>query len=359
MRAGFLLLVAASAAAAPLRADLRMVSGRVRDITRPLFVLDSAARPQTFSVASESGATRHFRVLPQPDCQAVVGESVNDDGATAVLVQRDGAQHVLVREPGKPLLHAHRIADGTHAVRRVSQAVFPDESEPEGTYSLRRNYDCPATESHSVVRVGVFHTKEAAEEAGGSAFVMMDVRAALAEANALVLPQSGLNISLELCANGRIDIDEGTRPGNTLDNFVRHGGVDVIRTAAKCDAVVLYASTAALGWRSCGIGQLPGTHSVVAGPCFKDNLSFLHELGHNLNACHLGCGNGRSAYANTAQNFRTIMAYASTCNNCPRIPRFSNSLPAFSWNGHAIGDAEHDNTRVMNAWRGILEGRVC
>src|SRR4029078_11721471 len=103
----------------------------------------------------------------------------------------------------------------------------------------------------------------------------------------------------------------------------------------------------------CGIAWLPGSgvmpmpsdstrdlgYSVVARDCVT-NLSFHHELGHNMGLNHdryvykrqTGTTPGSQfynfGYINKAENLSTVMAYRDGCpdqNNCTRINWFSSA----------------------------------
>ncbi len=69
--------------------------------------------------------------------------------------------------------------------------------------------------------------------------------------------------------------------------------------------------------------------NIVAGPCVIDNLSFPHELGHNLGAVHDRNNTESSGFFPYSYgyqkngHFRTVMAYFNGC-SCPRVAHFSN-----------------------------------
>ena len=195
-----------------------------------------------------------------------------------------------------------------------------------------------------------------------------EVAIAIAEANAIVFPFSGISIELELCVNELLPARsvERTIPSATLTEFSRSSAVETVRQNNKCDTMVLFSSLAALGNRACGIGYLPGEHAVVAADCFVDNYSFLHELGHNLGACHgppsRPCGAGANGYGDAVRGFRTILGYRSICGgsgNCTRVPRFSNKKSAFTWQGRVIGDRVSDNAWILNANKEGVASKVC
>lgn len=278
--------------------------------------------------------------------------------STAVLVADPmGLVHALVREPTRV---TRIFPKGRRAYEKsvVDPTLLPDELAPivssAPSVQLRRRSLPSGCTTKPAIRVGVLHTAAASREIGGSAAIELDVRTAILEANAAVLPASGVNFTLELCVNTLLGgFEESNWPSVTLDRFVQSRAAARIKSARSCSIMILYSSIAGLGNSACGIGELPGDTAVVAGACFTPNFSFLHELGHNLACCHgtppgPDCPDGRNAYADTRARFRTILAYRATCRGCPRVGRFSNIDGAFTWRGAKIGDASHNNAKTVN-----------
>lgn len=286
------------------------------------------------------------------DAETIVAEHVESDRLVVLIADASGAVHAMVREPTRV---TRVFPKGKHYIQTVqSTRALPDEMPPLVASAPARQLVRRTTCEHPVIRVGVLHTAAAALEVGSSAGVELDVRTAVIEANAAVLPSSGVSFRLELCTNTLLDgFEEATRPSATLGRFSRSQAVARIKAARGCSVMVLYSSMAGLGNSACGIGELPGSYAAVASTCFTNNFSFLHELGHCCGCCHgtppgPDCSGGRNAYADTGAGFRTILAYRSTCRGCPRVGRFSNSDSAFSWRGTAIGNAGHDNAKALN-----------
>lgn len=101
----------------------------------------------------------------------------------------------------------------------------------------------------------------------------------------------------------------------------------------------------------------PYAYSVISSSCITQ-FSHLHEIGHNLGLDHnpensgdystweYGKGYRRCATAtSTPPTFRTVMSYP--CSSAPRIPYISTANSAVQYQGVAVGDSTHDNTRVL------------
>jgi hypothetical protein len=112
---------------------------------------------------------------------------------------------------------------------------------------------------------------------------------------------------------------------------------------------------------ACGIGYLMGgslgnqnnAFTVTARTCAVGNLSFAHELGHNMGSQH-NPENGSGAtfiygyghYINGS--YRTVMSYVDPCSSgCTRRPYFSNPAVMFSGFPTGVVDAR-DNARSIN-----------
>ena len=336
-------------------------SWRYRSVNnRGLFVVHSDHSNTTYNMHSAEHMDDGYAVVT----------GVNKGADTAVVVAHRGTDTVYTFSRKEGVVQDGFSVAGVNAVALPPTLpdTLPFEEEPLtfDAPSARRNSRCSPERSEDgrvIVRVGILHTRQAASLGkyaanGGSSAIEMEVLAAFAEANA-AYSLSGVNIKLVPCANGLIDDTaiEQTSSSRTLRAFETSTGVSAVREAGACDVMVLFASLAALGNSACGLAYMyPGSHGVVAAPCFKDNLSFVHELGHMFGACHgypaISCGAGANGYGDSINGFRTIEAYRRACRSgtaCPRVPRVSNSDSSYTWKGHPIGGVGYDNAWTLNA----------
>ena len=151
-------------------------------------------------------------------------------------------------------------------------------------------------------------------------------------------------------------VETGTL-GAELSTLRANIDATTLRTTYNADLVALISNST----DNCGIGYLMGGangngnngFTVTSRGCAVGNLSFAHELGHNMGSQH-NPENGSSAtysfgyghYVNGV--FRTVMSYTDPCTSgCTRRPYFSN--PEVTFNGYPTGvDNARDNARSIN-----------
>jgi hypothetical protein len=125
-----------------------------------------------------------------------------------------------------------------------------------------------------------------------------------------------------------------------------------LRDEKKADITVLIVDDAS----GCGLATRVGAdadeaYAVVHHECAAASYSLAHEVGHIIGARH-----DRTLDQNTephphghgyfnGDRWRTIMTYKSGCNNCPRLPVWSN--PDVSYKGEPIGTVQANNARVL------------
>ncbi len=216
-----------------------------------------------------------------------------------------------------------------------------------------------------VIDVLVAHTESAQREAGGKAEMASAIQNMVDLTN-LVFRNSGVKATLRLA--GSVELTPGELRENTQREYLRVLGrdetIEKLREEGKADLVTLLLSRGEGENNSCGVGYLltqrnresgSGAFSVVKLSCAIGNLTFPHELGHNMGLEH-DPANGRApesaltpyAFGHFVDGeFRTVMAYASPClRGCRRVPHFSN--PGVTYNGNTTGiEGERDNALVL------------
>lgn len=175
---------------------------------------------------------------------------------------------------------------------------------------------------------------------------------------------SGVNLALELAYAEETTLSEAGVDMSTLLSRIRSNGdgfgddVHTIRNQVMADFVSLFTSRDMGGY--CGIASLmssvstsfaPSAFSVVGRNCATGNLSFPHELGHNMGSHHDRANAGSTpAYSYSygrqfppeSPLYRTIMSYGGMT----RVPYFSS--PNVSYGGYATGTSTENNALSLN-----------
>lgn len=214
-------------------------------------------------------------------------------------------------------------------------------------------------DSAARIDVMVLYTASTRTAAGGTAAIQATAQAAVDAANT-AYANSQITQRLRLVHTQEVTYNEsGNSYSSHLSWVTADPAVAALRNAYGADLVDLLVQDGA----ACGIGWLMTNvspsfagsgFSVTARSCAVGNLSFAHELGHNMGAHH-DPANARSspAYPYSYGHFidglyRTVMSYDTQCpSGCTRVAYFSN--PDISYLGQPTGIANaRDNHRTLN-----------
>jgi hypothetical protein len=260
--------------------------------------------------------------------------------------------------------------DGTPVVEEIDQSALPRESEadaPVGAESLDAETPHAAGDTASQMDVMVLYTAAARIAAGGTAVMRAQVALAVAAANT-AYGNNDLVQRIRLVYTGEAPIVETADFNADLSTLQSHSTVKWLRDVTRADLVSLlvdHGDSAA----ACGIGFVmrflvatfaANAFNVVERNCASSNLSYPHELGHNMGAHHdafvIGGDIGLAIYSkgwvDLTGKFRTVMAYNDQCAvsgipSCQRIPYFSS--PNKTFNGRTVGNAATaDNSRTLS-----------
>ncbi len=168
---------------------------------------------------------------------------------------------------------------------------------------------------------------------------------------------SQINYQIELVYVGQTNYTESGNMITDLTRFTDTGDgymdeVHTLRNRYSADVCVLL-NNIPLDLNGAGVVGATATNAFCVVNNYYDVLdySFSHEIGHLLGCNHENSANTSFAYGhgyvNPSKTWRTIMAYGTTCNSCPRLLRWSN--PNVLHNGEPMGTvATHNNARVWN-----------
>lgn len=375
---------ATAAAPAPAQsADLFAADGPVvvarGDLTQQVVVADEVLRPgqeSTVRLPLPDAEDPSVRLRPAPalggfDHWTGVVEGSRDSLVT--VVRRGDTTAALVSSP-EGTYTLNTAADGTQTLRQVSEAksdadlvLTPPRSPAASGAPGPGAGPSVAADGTPVVDVLVGYTPAAAAEAGGTAAIEALAALSVSTSND-AFAASGVTVRFALAGTWQSSGASGDASSTTLNQLTSTTDGSYDDLAARRDAVGadLVSLLTTSGGSYCGVAWFPGGaaygYSVVAQGCAVGNLSFPHELGHNLGATHdryvesSSYFPGAYGYVNLPDRWRTIMAYNNQCAaagfNCTRIARFSNpdvfyggaptGIPASQANGA-------DNRAVLNS----------
>jgi peptidyl-Asp metalloendopeptidase len=299
--------------------------------------------------------------------QAWFGRIEGEPLSQVVLVQRGDILAGDVFLPGA-VYQVRPAGSGLHTVSEIDQAAFPPEMEPvpvpAGAGAAPALGDArprAVADDGSMVDALVVYTPAARLAAGGTAAMLAEVDLAVAVTNASY-GNSQVNQRLHLVRALEVSyVESGSMSGSpgdlqylqrTDDPYLNN--VHTLRDTYGADVVVLIVHYSPAPY--CGVAYQLAQNvesifaswafAVVELTCATGNLSFGHELGHNMGANHdwyVNAGLDRFPYSHghysVEGRWRTIMSYNDVCAavgvNCVRIPFWSN--PNLSYGGRPLG----------------------
>ena len=265
------------------------------------------------------------------------------------------------------------------ALLKTSKAPQPARA---GNSSANKNTTAQADDGLTV-DVMVLYTPQALAAAGGVAGMQSRIALATTETNES-FENSLVKQRLRMVHSAAVSFNDSGNISGDLDKLrsTSDGVMDdvhALRDAYGADVVSLWVANAG---NLCGIGYLMSVEAsnfavsafnVVALGCATGNLTFGHELGHNMGLRHdVFVDQGTNTltpegstvvstgvryahgYIDTVNRFRTVMAYTDGCTaasvSCPKIKNFSN--PDVLSNGAVTGVATTaNNARALNDTR--------
>jgi hypothetical protein len=246
----------------------------------------------------------------------------------------------------------------SHYLVRLDQSLFPEcggDVESEAASSLVAAPEGGALDSGDRIDVLVVYTTATKNFLGGDAQAQAHAQAAIDAANTAYI-NSRIRQRVRLVHSEEFAYVE-TTGSNDLSALRNNAGIQTLRNTHNADLVAEISEVSGL----CGIGYLMGGtggnsnngFTVTARSCAVGNLSFAHELGHNMGSQH-NPENGSGAtysygyghYVNGS--YRTVMSYVDQCaSGCARRPYFSN--PSIIYLGQPTGIVNaRDNARSIN-----------
>ncbi len=238
----------------------------------------------------------------------------------------------------------------------LNQNLFPEcagDLKGEPTNPKTENA-IATTDSGDRIDVLVLYTTPVKTSLGGDAQAQAFAQSAIDTTNTTYL-NSKIRQRVRLVNAQETTIAETGALSSELSTVRNNAAVAALRDQYKADLVAMISNSS----DACGIGYLMGSanplngFTVTSRTCAVGNLSFPHEIGHNIGSQH-NPENGSGAtysygyghYVNGV--FRTVMSYVDPCPaGCTRRPYFSN--PEILFSGLPTGiDNARDNARSIN-----------
>lgn len=249
----------------------------------------------------------------------------------------------------------------------LDQSLFADcAGDMNGEPAAKASLMAPeaAIDSGDRIDVLVLYTTPVKNSLGGDAQAQVFAQQAIDSTNT-AYRNSKIRQRVRLINAQETAIAETGSLGTELTALRNDSGAATQRNNFNADLVAMISNSN----DNCGIGYLMGStagnpnngFTVTARTCAVGNLSFAHELGHNMGSAHNpenGSG-GTYSYSfghNVNGSYRTVMAYVNPCaNGCARVAYFSN--PSVIFNGVPTGVANaRDNARSINNTADAIAG---
>ncbi len=245
-----------------------------------------------------------------------------------------------------------------HILVELDQSSFPEcAGDVKGTEvgSTSRVNNLGGADSGDRIDVLIVYTTATKNFLGGDAQAQALAQAAIDSANTAYI-NSKIRQRVRMVHSQEFVYTETTASAD-LSNLRSNATITALRNTHNADLVSEISEVTGV----CGIGYLMGAASgnqnnaftVTVRSCAVGNLSFAHELGHNMGSQH-NPENGSNPtfpygfghYVNGS--YRTVMSYVDPCTSgCTRVPYFSNPNVIFNNSPTGINNAR-DNARSIN-----------
>jgi hypothetical protein len=316
------------------------------------------------------------RVSRSSSSFTVIGSLSDDADASFTMSFEQGVIIANVRSPRHGRFQVRSTGDDICEIVALDESLLPTCATTAGeavenpdeplSLAIQGPVPTPEPDDGSLIDVLVVYTPEALAGAGSEGAMLALINLAVDESNA-AYEASDIATRLRLVHVAQVNYSES---GNFSTDLSRLRGttdgnmdeVHALRNTHGADLVSLIVNNT----QYCGIAYLmtnlstnfnTSGFSVVSRICAAGNLSFAHELGHNMGSTHDHDNASSSLYAHSfghrfsgqgGGQYRTVMAYAPG----QRIGRFSN--PNVLFDGTPTGipagqPGEADNAQSINA----------
>lgn len=215
--------------------------------------------------------------------------------------------------------------------------------------------DVRAADTGNTIDVLVLYSSNVRNSLGGDAQARTFAQQAIDSTNTAYI-NSRITQRVRLVNAQLSPVAETGSLSSELSNLRNNSTATSLRNQYRADLVAMLSNSS----DGCGIGYLMGgtggnannAFTVTSRSCAVGNLSFAHELGHNMGSAHNPENGSGGTYSYSYGHwingsFRTVMSYSNPCSSgCTRRAYFSN--PSVSYNGSPTGISTRDNARSIN-----------
>lgn len=283
----------------------------------------------------------------------------NAESPANAVVTVDGNEVSATIRTNEELYSIEPIGGGAHVMIKVATDRLPPDHTERRLQRRGEKREMPGRELRkadravATIRVLVFFTPKAKAQISN---IALFAKQAVNETNT-AFAKSSVNARVELADAQVVQYTEtGSQKRDTARLTARRDGymdgIHAIRDRTKADLVLLITTDRGeCGWSQQVYANAASAFASNYFDCSIKNLSFAHEIGHLLGACHnvedsSGCpfayGHG---YRNEPQRKQSVMAYPCRRVTCVRQPQWSRPP---DW-----GNARRaDVVRLLNATAG-------
>ena len=384
----------------------RFVTAR-RELREQLSLEDGALRSLTLNLFQDTG----YRVVfdrvefktPDADKLVAYGRTVDVEDGEVVAVLNGDTLAANLTLPSGEIYSITSTDSGLLRVKQLDRTAIGDCGVDEEQIHLDEAFlstgqtgefsggEVAGLDGSTTLDVLVVYSAAARRYAGGQTAIENLIELNVSTINQ-IYGESNASPRLRLVHTEEVDYQEHSHGGfpymrNAL--FDAQGGdisnLHDLRDQYGADLVSFFIRRET-GSGIAGIAYLPwfGLHeegiaafgdygfSVIAVQSSEDATIMAHELGHNQGNNHdrttiinqgydpVDSADRTTPYAfgyiEPSRHFHTVMAYPQSCNNCYRLPRFSN--PDGRYGGRATGASSADASRILDENRaGVMSWR--
>lgn len=282
-----------------------------------------------------SGLARNFSWSGETDSRSV---QKSRDWAEATITVEGDRVAATIRTRNE-IYRIQPIEDGLHVLIKISGEKLPPDhgrlprDEP-GVRQIvpREDLRARSDRSTAVLTVLVLVTPRAEKGIGSSNLRLFSRNAADVTNRSFV--NSGVRARVRVASVRRVQyvesgsiIRDTSRLAGRADGYM--DGIHAVRDEVKADlTILLSAHDTECGWAKV-YADASSAFGSVYFDCAVNSLSFAHEIGHLLGACHnpevsTGCPfNYSHGFIKPARRERTVMAYDCPNVRCTRRPQWS------------------------------------